>query len=44
MEGKEPSASLESLAKRIALYRSKMEQTDIIDLLLREKDNILKEI
>jgi hypothetical protein len=36
--------TLEALAKRIAVYRSKMEQTDVIDLILAEKDSILKEI
>jgi hypothetical protein len=43
-EAKESSTSLESLAKRISLYRYKIDQSDIIDLLLQEKSIILKEI
>lgn len=35
---------MESLAKRISLYRYKIDQSDIIDLLLQEKSIILKEI
>lgn len=34
-EAKESSTSLDSLAKRISLYRYKIDQSDIIDILLQ---------
>ncbi len=43
-EVKQSSTSLDSLAKRISLYRYKIEQSDLIDVLLQEKNNILQEI
>ena len=43
-ETKESATSLESLAKRIALYRTKTDHSDVVDLIMREKETILREI
>jgi hypothetical protein len=43
-EAKDSCSFLESLSHRIALYRSKIHQEDLIDVLLKEEKNIMKEI
>ncbi len=43
-EAKDSSSFLQSLSRRIALYRSKIQQEDLIDVLLKEQKNIMKEI